>query len=91
MPEITEQILFSGRVQGVGFRYTAEHIASTLPVRGFVRNLNDRRVEVFVTGSPISIQQLIDGLQEYFGSGITRIDRQIIDAPEDFQEFEVRR
>jgi len=91
MPEITEQILFSGRVQGVGFRYTTERIASALPVRGFVRNLYDRRVEVIVTGSPISIQQLIDGLLERFGSGITGTDRQIIDAPEDFQDFEVRR
>jgi len=91
MPEITEQILFSGRVQGVGFRYTTERVASALPVRGFVRNLYDRRVEVIVTGSPISIQQLIDGLLERFGSGITGIDRQIIDAPEDFQDFEVRR
>lgn len=91
MSEITEQILFSGQVQGVGFRYTTARIASGLPVRGFVRNLPDRRVEVIVTGSAVSIQRLIARLREYFGSGITDMDRQIIDAPEDFQEFEVRR
>jgi acylphosphatase len=91
MPEITEQILFSGRVQGVGFRWTTERIVSSLPVCGFVRNLPDRRVEVVVTGSAVSIQQLIDGLQKHFGSGITGLNRQIIDAPEDFQNFEIRR
>lgn len=91
MSEVTEQILFSGRVQGVGFRYTTDRLASALPVRGFVRNLHDRRVELVVTGSSSNIQQLIDGLQDYFGSGITRIDRQFIDAPEVYEKFEVRR
>ena len=90
MSEITEQILFSGRVQGVGFRQTTNRIAAGLPVRGFVRNLPDRRVEVIVTGTALSIQRLIAGLREYFHSGITDIDRQAIDAPEDFQRFEVR-
>lgn len=91
MSEITEQLLFSGHVQGVGFRQTTKRIASGLPVRGFVRNLPDRRVEVIVTGSAISIQRLVAGIREYFGSGITDIDRQIIDAEEDFQDFEARR
>ena len=91
MSEITEQILFSGRVQGVGFRYTTQRIATGLPLRGFVRNLPDRRVEVIVTGSASSIQRLVAGLREYFGTGITDIDRQIMEAPEDFQNFEVRR
>ena len=91
MSEITEQILFSGRVQGVGFRYTTQRIATGLPLRGFVRNLPDRRVEVIVTGSASSIQRLVAELREYFGTGITDIDRQIIEAPEIFEGFEVRR
>ena len=45
---MTEQILFTGHVQGVGFRWTTERIASQLPLRGFVRNLPDGRVEVVV-------------------------------------------
>ena len=91
MSEITEQILFSGRVQGVGFRYTTQRIATGLPLRGFVRNLPDRRVEVIVTGSAASIQRLIAGLREYFGTGITDMDRHIMEAPEIFEGFEVRR
>jgi len=62
-----------------------------LPAWAAAEQIYGLRVEFIVTGSPISFQQLIDGLLENFGSGITGIDRQIIDAPENFQDFEVRR
>ena len=88
---MTEQILFSGQVQGVGFRWTTERIALQLPIRGFVRNLPDQRVEVVVAGSAASIQQLIDQLQERFGSGITGIQRQIVEGTNEFAGFEIRR
>lgn len=41
-----KQILYSGRVQGVGFRYTTKQIASGYEVTGSVRNLPDGRVEL---------------------------------------------
>lgn len=44
------EVYFSGRVQGVGFRFTAEHIAKKFPVTGYVRNLSDGRVEVVAEG-----------------------------------------
>ena len=45
-------VLFSGRVQGVGFRYTACHIARHFTVTGYVRNLPDGRVELLAEGNP---------------------------------------
>ena len=90
MTEITERILFSGRVQGVGFRYTTERIASGLPVRGFVRNLPDRRVEAVIVGTTDSIQQLIDVLKDRFGSGITDVHREPYRQADDFVGFEIR-
>ena len=39
-------VLYSGHVQGVGFRYTVKHIASGYEVTGTVRNLPDGRVEL---------------------------------------------
>lgn len=42
------QVLFSGRVQGVGFRYTAKQIAAGFEVTGWIRNLDDGRVEMQV-------------------------------------------
>ena len=40
------QVFYSGRVQGVGFRYTVKRIASGYEVIGWVRNLDDGRVEL---------------------------------------------
>ena len=42
------EIYYSGRVQGIGFRYTARSIAAGRRVTGFVRNLPDGRVHLIV-------------------------------------------
>ena len=90
MSDMTERILFSGQVQGVGFRWTTERIASRLTLRGFVRNLPDGRVEAVVAGSAADIQQLIDKLQEQFGSGIAGIQRKTLEHANEFTGFMIR-
>jgi acylphosphatase len=40
------RVVFEGRVQGVGFRYTTKNIARGFEVTGWVRNLPDGRVEM---------------------------------------------
>jgi acylphosphatase len=44
------RIFYSGRVQGVGFRYTAKNIAAGFEITGVVRNLDDGRVELVAEG-----------------------------------------
>ena len=45
------QILYSGNVQGVGFRYTVKSVANGFEVTGTVRNLADGRVELIAEGA----------------------------------------
>jgi len=45
------QVLYAGRVQGVGFRYAVRTLASGFEVTGAVRNLPDGRVELLAEGS----------------------------------------
>ena len=48
-----------GRVQGVGFRWFVQKNASTLRMRGYARNLDDGRVEVYAVGTPEQVTNQI--------------------------------
>jgi acylphosphatase len=45
------QVLYSGHVQGVGFRYTVKSLAPGYEVTGTIRNLPDGKVELQVEGA----------------------------------------
>jgi acylphosphatase len=59
----TVHIIVKGTVQGVGFRYYTRHLASTLGLSGFVKNLDSGEVEISAEGDQQSLQNLIRGLQ----------------------------
>ncbi|QSR84252.1 acylphosphatase [Methylacidimicrobium sp. B4] len=54
--------IYSGRVQGVGFRATVARIARTLPLEGWVWNRRDGCVELLVEGEESAIAQLLQGV-----------------------------
>jgi acylphosphatase len=47
-----------GRVQGVGYRYFAQHAAESLGLSGYVRNLDDGSVEVYAAGPETKLNAL---------------------------------
>ena len=55
MDKIAKQIIFSGRVQGVGFRFVTHRIAQRYDITGQVKNLPDGSVEVVCTGSSLTV------------------------------------
>lgn len=55
---VARRLVISGRVQGVGFRFFVRDAASVENVGGWVRNLQDGRVEVFAEGDLASVDRL---------------------------------
>ena len=81
------QAYFSGTVQGVGFRFSAQRIAQDLKLGGWVKNLDDGRVEVVAEGPKPALENFLKQLQDYFKSYIsnTEIDWQEAQGLNDFQ------
>jgi acylphosphatase len=57
------RVLYSGDVQGVGFRYTARELARAAGLVGYVRNLTDGRVELVLEGPPSAIRGVMASLE----------------------------
>lgn len=56
------QVFYSGRVQGVGFRYSVKRLATGYDVVGWVRNLPDGRVELRVDGEPGEVAAFLEAI-----------------------------
>jgi acylphosphatase len=54
--KMAAQILVKGRVQGVGFRWFAMREAESLGITGYVKNLVNGQVEIFVEGERDIVQ-----------------------------------
>jgi acylphosphatase len=59
----TTRVIYSGRVQGVGFRFRTRHIAERYAVTGYVKNLPDGTVELLVQGEEGEIDRFRRGLR----------------------------
>ena len=64
------QVWYSGRVQGVGFRYTALSLARVRGVGGWVRNLADGRVELLARGERRRVEDFLASLESELSRNI---------------------
>lgn len=60
--KLAKRWLITGRVQGVGFRYFVQERAAALNLKGWARNLDEGRVEVYAVGTPDELNQLAAAL-----------------------------
>ena len=67
-------VYYSGRVQGVGFRFTAEVAARKLKLNGWVSNLADGTVEVVAEGEEAALKELLAGITEKMSHYIVNAD-----------------
>ena len=70
MPLERRRVVYSGRVQGVGFRATCRWLAGGFEVAGYVRNLADGRVELLAEGELAEIDGLLQAVQNEMGEFI---------------------
>uniref|UniRef100_A0A7C3RM63 Acylphosphatase n=1 Tax=Dictyoglomus thermophilum TaxID=14 RepID=A0A7C3RM63_DICTH len=85
-------VYISGVVQGVGFRYFAYKWAKRLGILGYVRNLNDGRVEVEAIGEEEALKLFLEKLKEGpLGAIVEKVD--VVWSDENinnFTDFEIR-
>jgi acylphosphatase len=81
---------YSGSVQGIGFRYTAERTASSLNLTGWVKNLRDGRVEVVCEGKESALKEFSQKIENIFNGYIRAKDIEWGNATGKFDYFDIR-
>lgn len=88
---IRKTVTYSGRVQGVGFRFTAQRLAMGHAVTGYVRNMPDGSVELVAEGEADEVNNLLGDIADRMRNYIDQaeVTAETVDRPQ-FSEFGVR-
>ena len=84
------EIIFSGLVQGVGFRFSTRNLAIRHKIKGWVMNLSDGRVKLLAEGQREDLDNFIDNLKEEFKRYINDYVLQERDAIGDYEDFKIK-
>jgi acylphosphatase len=82
-------IYYSGSVQGVGFRFVAQGAARSFGITGWVKNLEDGRVEMVCEGEPAALNKFLDKIKDVFGGYIKDADAETESATGEFEGFDI--
>ncbi len=85
-----EMVWYTGRVQGVGFRYTTLQTAKEFEVTGYVMNLPDGRVQLEVEGAPLEVKSFLTAVQERMHSYIRKVEQKSLPAAGEFLTFTIK-
>jgi acylphosphatase len=69
---VARLVHYSGRVQGVGFRYTVIDIARGYAVTGWVKNLDDGRVQLLVEGPEGEVKRFLDAVRARWKANVEK-------------------
>jgi acylphosphatase len=85
-----ETVVFTGHVQGVGFRYSALQVAREFEVAGFVTNLPDGRVQIEAEGRERDVAAFIAAVEERLHGLIRKTERTAQTRPPQFAGFAIK-
>ena len=78
----SRRVHYSGRVQGVGFRYSVKRIAGGFEVVGSVRNLVDGRVELEASGEPDELNAFLEAIRSsHLAAHIRQVEQVEVETP----------
>jgi acylphosphatase len=83
-------VFFSGRVQGVGFRYQTLQVAKEFEVAGWVMNLPDGRVQLEAEGRSQEVTDFINAVQERMEGHIRKVEQSSATRPPQLKGFTIR-
>jgi acylphosphatase len=82
--------LYSGHVQGVGFRYAVKTLTTGFEVTGFVRNLPDGRVELVAESAKEELDAFLQAVRDSeVGRFIRQEQARWSEAKNEFRSFEI--
>jgi len=84
-----ETAFFTGRVQGVGFRYSTLQVAKEFEVSGYVCNLPDGRVKLEAEGTKEEVSSFIAAVEERMHGYIRKVERTPGSRAPQFQGFSI--
>ena len=89
---VARKFLFSGTVQGVGFRFFTQRVAARYQIRGYVRNLNDGRVEALAQG----VEKSVEAFKQDLTAGprfsrVNDVEEIVLEPDEMFSSFRIER
>lgn len=89
---IARKFLISGRVQGVGYRFFAQRSSAKHQVRGYVKNLEDGRVEILAEGSAVAVEAFrLDLAAGPTYSQVGEIEELIVETSGLYSSFRIER
>ena len=80
---------YSGRVQGVGFRFTVREIAREAGVSGWAKNLADGRVEIAAEAQEETLNNFLVKIKHCFPSHIQDVEIEWLAAGGVFKDFSI--
>jgi acylphosphatase len=86
---VCTKVIYSGHVQGVGFRYTAQRLAAGFAVAGYVKNLPGGQVELVAEGEAAEVGAFLDQVARSLAEYIAQAESSQ-ETPQGLRGFRIR-